>query len=226
MDETEPFCVMDCSLVRCATGRVCFNLRELVDAIRTVSDGVIEHHMMRCVLEDHFQLYEFPNDLAGWCQTRLGDNVLGEQLALIDPYRQASISDLRAALLNVMEDRLWSLAYVPWCRPGLEFHLLESRLIAYDTGQRIATPSALLEAVERMSPRSLFYHFHDARRRTGGASDDFSMWLEKLGAEPSLVGALRAIDFYFLNLSQLRQAVSDAFRQQADRAPPVSRNTP
>ena len=72
MEATEPFCCMDCSLVRCATGRVCSNLRELLEAIRTVPDAVLEHHMMRCALEDHFELHEFPNDLARWCWTRLG----------------------------------------------------------------------------------------------------------------------------------------------------------
>ncbi len=46
--------------------------------------------MMRCALEDHFELYEFPNDLARWCWTALGDHVLGEQLGLVDPYRQPS----------------------------------------------------------------------------------------------------------------------------------------
>ena len=44
-------------------------------------------------------------------------------------------------------------------------------------------------------------------------SDDFSLWLEQAGAEPSLVAQLRAIDFYFLNLSQLRQTLLDVFRQ-------------
>ena len=36
--------------------------------------------MMRCALEDHFELHEFPNDLARWCWDALGDHVLGEQL--------------------------------------------------------------------------------------------------------------------------------------------------
>jgi hypothetical protein len=226
MQVTEPFCVMDCSLVRCATGRVCSNLRELSEAICSVPDAVLEHHMMRCALEDHFELHEFPNDLARWCWTGLGDNVLGEQLGLIDPYRQPSTSALRAALVNVLEERLWGLAYVPWSRPGLELHLVQSRLIAYDTGERIVTPAALLEAVERMSPRSLFYHVHDARRRTAGQSDDFSRWLEQCGAEARLVTALRAIDFYFLNLSQLRQALVDAFGRYVAEAPPVARIAP
>ena len=226
MEAPEPFCVMDCSLVRCATGRSCSNLRELFEAIRTVPDAVLEHHMMRCVLEDHFELYEFPNDLARWCWTVLGDNVLGEQLALVDPYRQASTSALRAALVNVMEDRLWGLDHLGWCRPGLELHLIESRLVAYHTGECIATAAALVEAIERMSLRSLFYHVHDARRRTAGQSDDFSLWLEQSGAEPSLVAALRKIDFYFLNLSQLREAIVAAFRQHAADAPPISRSAP
>jgi hypothetical protein len=226
MEESEPFSVMDCSLVRCATGRACSNLRELLEAIRTVPDAVLEHHMMRCALENHFELHEFPNDLARWCWTVLGDNVLGEQLGLVDPYRLSSTTALRAALVNVIEDRLWGEDHSPWCRPGLELHLVESHLVAYDTGDRISTLAALVEAIERMSSRSLFFHVHDARRRTAGQSDDFSLWLEKNGAEASLVAMLRQIDFYFLNLSQLRQALIDAFRHYVAEAPPVSRSIP
>jgi hypothetical protein len=226
MSEIEPFYLMDCSLVRRATGRVCSNLRELLEAVRTVPDAVLEHHMMRCALEDHFELHEFPNDLARWCWTVLGDNVLGEQLGLIDPYRQPSVGTLRAALVNVMEDRLWGLTHVPWCRPGLELHLIESHLIAYDTGQRMTTPAALLESIERISPRSLFFHVHDAHRRTAGQADDFSLWLEQSGADRSLVAELRAIDFYFLNLSQLRQALIEAFRRHTAEGQPIPRSAP
>jgi hypothetical protein len=224
MEASAPFCVMDCSLVRCATGRACSNLRELFEAIRTVPDAVVEHHMMRCALDDHFELYEFPNDLARWCWTVLGDNVLGEQLGLVDPYRESSTAALRATLVNVLEDRLWGLDHVPWCRPGLELQLIESHLIAYRTGECIVTPAALVEAIEHMSLRSLFYHVHDARRRTAGQSDDFSLWLENGGAEASLVAALRKIDFYFLNLSQLRDAIVEAFRHYAAEAPPIPRS--
>jgi hypothetical protein len=226
METTEPFCVMDCSLVRRATGRVCSNLRELLEAVRSVPDVVLEHHMMRCVLEDHFELHEFPNDLARWCWTVLRDNVLGEQLALVDPYRLTAPGALRTALVNVIEDRLWGLERVPWGHPGLELHLMESRLIAYDTGERIATPAALVEAIDRMSRRSLFFHVHDARRRTGGQSDDFSTWLEQSGAETSLVAMLRGIDFYSLNLTQLRHTLIDAFRHYVAEAPPVARSAP
>lgn len=211
-----PFSVMDCGLARCATGRSCSNLRELLDAVRTVSEAVLEHHMLRCALDDHFELYEFPNDLARWCWETLGDRLLGEQIALIDPSRCGSLENLRRAIVDVLEERLWALDRVPWCRPGLELHLIESRLIAFDTGEQLSHPGDLADAIARMPLRSLFYHVHEARRRTGGRTDDFSSWLEAWGVEPALVAQLRAIDFYFLNLSQLRQALRDVFRQRAE----------
>jgi hypothetical protein len=218
----EPFGVFECSLARCALGRACSNLRELSDAVRTVPAGVLEHHMMRCALEDHFELHEFPNDLARWCWDALGDHTLGEQIGLLDPYAIGSIDALRDAIVNLIEERLWSQERVPWCRPGFELHLIESRLIAYDTGERVETATALLEAVERMSLRSLFYHVHEARRRTGGRTDDFSLWLENDDAP--LAAKLRIIDFHFLNLKQLRHELVAAFRQHMQAAPALTRS--
>jgi hypothetical protein len=213
MGEPESFVILDCSLVRCPIGRSCTNLRELRDALQVVPEGVIEHHMMRCALEDHFALYEFPNDLARWCWSALGDQTLAEHLGVVDPYHHATVAALRERLLDVIDERLWSLERVPWCRPGMELHLVLSRLVVYDTGERVATPAALAEAVERMSGRSLFYHVHEARRRSGGRTDDFSLWLEDVGVAPEVVRRLRAIDFYFLNLHQLRDELLATFHQ-------------
>jgi hypothetical protein len=220
---SEPFALFDCSLARQATGRVCFNLREMLEAVRTVPDTVLEHHLLHCTLEDYFELYEFPNDLARWCWEGLGDNILAEQLGLVDPYRYASIAELRLAIINLIEDRLWGLERAPWCRAGRELYLMSSRLIAYDTGERFPTPAALAEAIERIPLRSLYYHVYEARRRTSGRIDDFSAWLERYGASPTLVTRLQAIDFYFLNLTQLRQELLQAFRQYLPESTTVTK---
>jgi hypothetical protein len=168
---------------------------------------------MHCVLEDHFALYEFPNDLARWCWSALGDQILAENLGVVDPYQQASIGALREKLSDFIDERLWRLERIPWCRPGLELHLIQSRLVTYDTGERVSTAAALVESIERMSLRSLFYHVHQARRRSGGKSDDFSLWLEGIGVDAEVVRRLRAIDFYFLNLHQLREEILAVFGQ-------------
>ncbi|MBX9788226.1 MAG: hypothetical protein K2Y37_04880 [Pirellulales bacterium] len=202
------FALFDCSLVRLATGRSCTNLRELLETLRTAPLSVLEHHLLRCPLEDHFELNEFPNDLARWCWDALGERQLAEELALVNPY-VSGIRELRTALVNKLEDRLWALERVPWCRPGFELHLLESRLIAFDTRERFATLASLAEAFPRFSRRSLFFHVHEAHARRG--VDDFSAWLERVDGPPTLVERIRGIDFYFLNLNQLRRQLFDAF---------------
>ncbi len=212
MAEIQPFTIVDCSLARQALGRNCSNLREVLDAVRNVPDAVLEHHLLRCPLEDHFELYEFPNDLARWCWEALNDPVLAEKLGLVDPYKLPGINELRAVLVETIEDHLWGVDRVNWCRPGFEWHIISSRLVAFETGEHVPTPVALAEAIGRMSTRSLFYHVHEARRRTGGKTDDFSIWLEQLGANPDLVAAIRAIDFYFLNLNQLRAELTAVFQ--------------
>src|SRR5262245_45066615 len=195
MGSAEPFALFDCSLIRLALGRSVTNLRELLDVVRMASDAVLEHHMMRCALDDHFELYEFPNDLARWCWEALGDAALAEELGLVDPYQHESISSLRTTLANLIEERVWGLERVPGCRPGLELHLIESRVLAFDSGDRVATPAALAESLSRLPLRSLFFHVHEARRRSPDRIDDFSRWLEQYGADPGLVARLRAIDF-------------------------------
>ena len=205
------FSLFDCSLVRLATGRSCTNLRELLDALRTSPVSVLEHHLLRCPLEDHFELYEFPNDLARWCWDALGERQLAEELALVNPYT-AGVNELRTLLVNKLEDRLWTLDRVPWCRPGFELHLLESRLISFDTGERFATLVSLAQALQGLSRRSLFFHVHEAHARRG--VDDFSAWVERTDGPPELIKQIRAIDFYFLNLNQLRRQLLDAFCAQ------------
>jgi hypothetical protein len=143
MPAIEPFAVFDCTLARMPIGRSCSNMRELLESIRTVPDMVIEHHMTRCALEDHFDLYEFPNDLARWCWDMLADHVLAEKLGLVDPFSHPSIDSLRAELVNLVEERVWELDRMPTCQPGLELHFVGSRLVAYDTGERLPTPASL-----------------------------------------------------------------------------------
>jgi hypothetical protein len=96
---------------------------------------------------------------------------------------------------------------------------MSSRLVAYDTGERIPTRAALIETLPRLSLHSLFFHVHEARRRTGGRTDDFSAWLEKGGGRSELAERVRAIDFYFLNLGQLREQLTQAVAQELASKP-------
>ena len=209
----EPFVVYDCSLVMRATGQWVSNLRELLVAVQQMDSLVLQHHMTRCHLGDWFMLEEFPNDFARWCWRDLEDRAAGERLALVDPYRHLSHDALRKEIIEVLEDRLWAIGQAaPSCPAGMEFHLVGSQLVAYETGVRLETMAALAENLPQMSLRSLYYHVHDARRRRGGENNDFSAWLESTAADERLVQNIREIDFYFMNLQQLRAALMGAFQ--------------
>ena len=215
----EDFAVFDCSLARSVIGQSCSNLRELLMVLKSVPDNVLEHHCSAAPGRP-FRALRVPQRSGPLVLGCLGRSRHGEQLGLVDPYRLPMRRGPRATLVEISGDRLWDLDRVPWCRPGLELHLLASRVVAYDTGRRISTPAALAEAVERMSLRSLFFHVHEARRRTAGATDDFSLWLDDHEANPALVAGLRAIDFYFLNLSQFRAGIARRLRTTLCCTPP------
>ena len=62
-----------------------------------------------------------------------------------------------------------------------------------------------------MSDSSLYYHFVEAHKRTPNRTDDFTVFLEDFDSEYiQLITAFARIDFYFLNLSELRQTLKDA----------------
>ena len=227
MEATDDFCVMDCSLVRCATGRVCSNLRELLEAVRTVPDAVLEHHMMRCALEDHFELHEFPNDLARWCWTVLGRQRAGRTTGRGRPL--PATVDGRLARGAGQRDR------GPAVGPGPRAVVPPGPGTAPD---RIAADRLRHGRAHLSRRRPSWRPSSGCRRgrcsststmRGGGRPGNRTispLWLEKCGADASLVATLRGIDFYFLNLSQLRQALVEAFRHYVAEAPPVARSAP
>jgi hypothetical protein len=59
-----------------------------------------------------------------------------------------------------------------------------------------------------MTNGSIFFHFVEARRRTPDCLDDFSTWLVRFGETGAEYrDILTSIDFSFLTLSEIRNAV-------------------
>jgi len=104
-------------------------------------------------------------------------------------------------------------------RPGLELHLIEIHLIAYDTGERIVHAAALVEAIgacrcARCSTRP---------RRAAAHSGPIGTTFLVAGKQRrrGLPGRDVAEDrLYFLNLSQLREALVEAFRHSSRKRRP------
>jgi hypothetical protein len=199
------FIIQDCSLLAKTSGLpAAINLRELRDRIALCSQDVLYHHFCETLLVPSFDNPDYRNDFAAWALLQLGDRVLAEQLGIINPYIFPDLEKLREQVLEILDERLSEVIFVPSCHPGGEFFFTEAVTVVFDTGKRIASPKALPEAIGTMTNGSIYYHFFEARRREPVGVDDFSAWLGGFpGQEPWRL-ALQAVDFVFFSLPELR----------------------
>ncbi len=199
------FHIRDCALVRLSTGVRVQTLREFRDALERVPDGSIYHHFWGRFLQPQFDEPEYNNDFAAWAYRCLHEKALAERLSVIDPTWFEDIEGLRRELLERIEDYLFEKESVIWARTDEQFYFVQSQLVVLDTGKCMVHPRELVTNLPEISIGSVFYHFIDARRRTEGKTDDFSMWLEAFGPEyRALSEAFKSTDPYFSSLKAIR----------------------
>ncbi|MCB2203360.1 hypothetical protein KQI65_01320 [bacterium] len=207
------FSFKDCTLTAIATGKRAQNLRELRDRLSTVDEGCIYYHFWGGRLRPQFDEPEFNNDFAAWCKHSLRDDVAAERLSVIDPMNYDSLEDLRAEVVEVIEQRISEREFIPWAQNDQQFSFIRSQIVVFNTPTDITDAAELASIIPRVSSSSIFYHFIDARRRTDDGRDDFSTWISGLdGDYEELLARLAELDPYFASLSDLRDQLSDLFQ--------------
>lgn len=203
------FEVKDCALLTRMSGLPpAFNLRELRDRIAACSENVLFHHFCETTLRGTFDNPDYRNDFAVWAKLYLGDRVLAERLAVLDPYEFSSLGELRSATLEVIDERLGESAMIPWAHPGDELFFMEATTVVFDTGIRVSHSREFAAAIAAMTVGSVYFHFLEARRRPPLGKDDFTAWLlenDNGGKNRAYIEALSRIDFYFHTLPHLRK---------------------
>ena len=216
-----PFAVKDCALLTRMSGLPpAINLRELRERIALCSENVLFHHFCETTLRGTFDNPDYRNDFAVWSKLYLGDRVLAERLGILDPYEFVSLGELRAATLEVIDERLGESPMIPWARPGDELYFMEATTVVFDTGIRISHPREFATAIGAMTGGSVYYHFLEARRRPLFGKDDFTTWLlenENGGNNRPYIEALARIDFYFHTLVHLRKELTKVLSALEDK---------
>jgi hypothetical protein len=217
----ESFVVKDCSLLTIATGKKAQNLKEMADHLRNIHIGSIYHHFWGGLLRPRFDEPEYNNDFAGWVHDALQDHILAERLSVVNPAVFADLESLREALIEVIEQRLDEIGTLPWAEPDMQLHFVRSKIIVFDTREKIERPEHLVEALPKLSVGSIFYHFIDARRRSPEMMDDFRLWLRSYddGYE-DLCTQLASVDPYFGSLVELRTQLTNLFANYFRRVSP------
>jgi hypothetical protein len=202
----QPFHVKDCALITRMGGvDTAMNLRELRERVATCPVECIFHHFYETLIRPTFDDPEFRNDFSVWTSRQLRDRVLAERLGILNPYNFRDFEELRARIVDVIDERLSEIPYIPWVPKGQEFHFMRAATVIFDTGVVLYTPEDLVAHIPNMSLSTIYYHFLEARRRTPVQSDDFTAWLDGLMEPPrDLIDAFNHVDFYFLTLHELK----------------------
>jgi hypothetical protein len=210
----DPFWFRECFLIPMPLGRKAVNLRELLEAILDLDESVLYYHLIQSRLALSPPAVEYPNDLALWAANALQDSKLAEKLSSFDPFEYENISDVRQAAVEILEEYLWDLPYIPWARSGFELHFCQASTVVIRSKISAHTLEELCSAIGKVGLDSLFYHFFEARWRLGvKAADDFSFWIDNNFDVPDLVRAIRGLDIYFYSLKEIRETLLGLIRQ-------------
>jgi len=208
----QDFALKDCTLAAIATGQSAQNLREFRNRMREVNLDSIYYHFWGGLLRPRFDDPQYHNDFAIWARYGLQDAVLAERLGIIDPNIFQDLESLRQELVELIEQRLDEVEWVPWAKAGNQFNFVRSQVVVFDTSARISTPQELSQALPGMSVGSIFFHFIDARRRSSNNMDDFRNWLmQNFSGHDELSRRLAQVDPFFSSLIELRDHLKEVF---------------
>ena len=205
--EHMPFEVKDCTIITRMGGvEAAVNLRELRERVAYCPVECLFHHFCETVIRPTFDDPEFRNDLAVWSARSLRDRALAERLGIINPYSMPNLEQLRERVIDVIDDRLSEVHWLPFVHRGDEFRFMRAVTVVFDTGIVLEKPDDLLEQLPQLTFSSIYYHFIEARRRTVNGQDDFTAWLAGFGEETEAMNQrLANVDFYYLTLPELQK---------------------
>lgn len=201
---TRAFEFVTCVELREMLGRMAWDERELLVGIEEVPADAIFYHTHSAFLRSRYLAAPYPNDFATWAAIQVRDRVLGERLAVVDPFDYPDIEQLRGELVTIIDDHLSDLQMVPRIVYGEPFYFMRSALIEVPTGITAQTLREFRDALERVDHSAIYYHFFEPRARRDPRAP--AEWLLELG-EPTLAEQVRRLNPYISTLDRLRAQV-------------------
>ena len=198
-----------------STGLRASTLPTLAKLLRTVPASSVYHHTHYFLLQHHYLRPEPANDFAYWVTEVLGEARLGEWLASIDTMAYASLEALREVLARTIETYLDECpqSRLRFVSEGEEFFFLKAVHVIIPTPDTAATLLEFAQALERVSPSSLYFHMFEARLRLGQPTNDFATWFgDQLGLK-ELAAQVTQLDPYAHTLETLRATLLALLRQ-------------
>lgn len=199
-----PFFFVGCIELREILGKEAENERELADLLDEVPLDSIYYHTHSYFLRHGFVASLYPNDFATWAAVEVRDRILGERLAVVDPFDFENLTALREEILSIIDDHLSRMSIVPRVVFGEPFYFKQSRIVEVSTGLEARTLREFRNVLADIDASAIYFHLLEARMRLNRREGDFSVWIRESLQMPELAGAVRAINPYMGNLEHLR----------------------
>lgn len=205
-----PFAFIGCSELQESIAHQADDEKALAELIEEVPLDSIHFHTHSYFLRHGLIEGAYPNDFAQWVVMQIGAHVLGERLAILDPFDYPDLENLREELISIIDDHLSRSPIIPRVVFGQPFHFKRSRILEVPIGLEARTLQEFRDIVTDIDVSSIYYHMFEAHFRLRRAENDFSAWLRTSLRLTNLADRIRAINSYQGSLERLRSKLISA----------------
>lgn len=199
-----PFIFVGCVELQEILGKEADDEKELADLLDEVPLDSIYYHTHSYFLRHPYVAGLYPSDFATWVAVQVRDRILGERLAVVDPFDFEGLALLREEIISIVDDHLSRMVIVPRVVFGEPFYFKQSRIVEISTGLEAWTLREFRNALADVDVSAIYFHLLEARMRLNRREGDFSVWLRECLEMPELADAIRAINPYLGSLERLR----------------------
>jgi hypothetical protein len=196
---------MTCAEIREILNRRARGEQELLEQIEEVDPGSIYYHVHSYYLRGKYRHDRYPNDFATWVSEHVRDRVLGERLAVIDPFGLGGVEALRHRLVTLIEDHVEELGFAPRALFGDPFEFVRAHLVVLPTGVEVRRRDELRAALAAAAPETLYFHFFEDAFHRGRRTGSLVTWVAEDLRDAPLAEALSRFNPYRLHLEHLRR---------------------
>lgn len=199
-----PFAFKGCVELREAVGELALDVRELADRLARVPAESVFFHTFGYFLRHRPFTTAYGNDFARWVTVELGDRVLGERLAVVDPFAFPGLEALRAELLSILETHARDLPAPTRLPRDRAFHFQQSHVVEVPLGLEASSLAEFRDGLAAADQSAIYLHLVEARARLGRPTSDFGEWLRTALDMPALADRVDRIDAYLTTLERVR----------------------
>ena len=204
------FNFIGCSELQESLGQQAEDEKGLAELVEEVPLDSIHFHTHSYFLRHRFIERAYPNDFAQWVVMQVGDAVLGERLAVVDPFDYPNLEDLREEIISIIDDHLSRMSIVPRVVFGQPFDFKRSRILEVPIGLEARSLAEFRKAVAEVDVSAIYFHMFEAHFRLGREESDFSAWIRTGLGLHELADCIRSINPYLGSLERLRSSLITA----------------